>query len=413
MTSSKNHNKKTSYLLEAVAVLVLAILAFAVVGLHLTRPAIPYRQTDTSTMSITVRARVEGIEDETQNVEEDGFVTVSQRLTLRVLSSGPYQGDVYTTEYHGTGPRLSAVRFEEGSQALVMISTLPEEHPSSPSEDQEAQQQTMPETAPQTLVQIADHVRLVPLALIAILFAVVTLRIGRWQGLRALLGLGLSGLFIGGFILPQILSGRDPVLITMVGTALLLAATLYLIQGWNVVGHTALISVMASLIVTSGLAIIGTEVAYLTGFGSEETLYLQATGVHIQMRGLLLAGMILGAAGVLDDVIIAQAVTVFELSDTDSSLTPRTLRDRGMRVGVSHLTSMVNTLILAYASTALPLFILFYLYPEPWHLTINRELIAEELMRALTGSLGLMLAVPLTTLIAAWVAPQFTKPETG
>ena len=80
-----------------------------------------------------------------------------------------------------------------------------------------------------------------------------------------------------------------------------------------------------------------------------------------------------------------------------------------MRIGVSHLTSMVNTLILAYASTALPLFILFYLYPEPWYLTINRELIAEEILRAMIGSIGLMLAVPLTTVIAAWIAPQFIR----
>jgi uncharacterized membrane protein len=121
--------------------------------------------------------------------------------------------------------------------------------------------------------------------------------------------------------------------------------------------------------------------------------------------------MILGAAGVLDDVVIAQAVTVFELHDADAELAPRGLFRRGMRIGVTHLTSMVNTLVLAYASTALPLMILFYLYPEPWHLTINRELLAEEIIRTLVGSIGLMLAVPLTTAISAWVAPKLGGAE--
>ena len=122
------------------------------------------------------------------------------------------------------------------------------------------------------------------------------------------------------------------------------------------------------------------------------------------MRGLLLAGMIIGAAGVLDDVVIAQSVTVFELATANTALSRHELYRRGLKIGVVHLASMVNTLILAYASAALPLIILFYLYPEPWYLTINRERIAEEIIRGLVGSIGLMMAVPLTTAIAAWVA---------
>ncbi|MBN1249539.1 MAG: YibE/F family protein [Anaerolineae bacterium] len=390
----------TRYLLEAAAVLSLAVLASAVLGLHLTRPPIGYQQALLPDVSTTVRARVERIEAETETQTEDGFVTVSQRLVLQVLSAGPYKGEIFEVEYNGMGPTLSAVRFRQGSQALVMISQLNQ----NPAGDE-----TEANEAPEIVVQVADHVRLLPLALIGALFAAVTVSVGRWQGLRALLGLAVSWLFIGGFILPQILANRDPVLVTMVGSALLLAATLYLLQGWNAVGHTALLGVLVSLAITGAIAILAAEVAYLTGFGSEETLYLQATGVTIQMRGLLLAGIILGAAGVLDDVIIAQTVTVFELSKTDPDLRSAELRRRGMRVGVSHLTSMVNTLIIAYASTALPLFILFYLYPEPWYLTINRELIAEEILRALVGSIGLLLAVPMTTLIAAWVAPQFSS----
>ena len=398
-----NPNKQRSvarYVLEAGAVLALAILATTVLALYLTRPPINYAQEQLPGISTTVRARVEKIEEEMQSEEESGLVTVYQKLTLRIVSAGPYEGQVITTDYNGMGPTLSAVRFRQGSSALVMIS----EGSLTPLGTENGEN-----TDTRVLYQVADHVRLMPLAIITALFAIITVAIGHWQGVRALLGLALSGLFIGGFMLPQILAHRDPVLVTMVGTGLLVAATLYLIQGWNVIGHTALLGMLTSLIVTGALAILWTQVAYLTGFGSEETLYLQATGINIDMRGLLLAGIILGTAGVLDDVVIAQAVTIFELSAASPEASFRTLMQRGMRIGVSHLTSMVNTLVLAYAGTALPLFILFYLYPEPWYLTINRELIAEEIVRALVGSVGLMLAVPLTTGIAAWVAPQFRE----
>jgi len=401
-----NPNKERSvarYVLEAGAVLALAVLVTVVLALHLTRPRINYAQEQMPGVSTTVRARVEKIENELQSEDESGLITVYQKLTLRIVSTGPYKGEIITTDYNGMGPTLSAVRFRAGSSALVMISEISLAPPGTESgENSEGVEKRV-------LYQIADHVRLMPLAIITALFAIITIAIGRWQGLRALLGLGLSGLFIGGFILPQILAHRDPVLVTMVGTGLLIAATLYLIQGWNVVGHTALLGMLTSLAVTGALAILWTQVAYLTGFGSEETLYLQATGINIGMRGLLLAGIILGTAGVLDDVVIAQAVTIFELSAASPEASVRTLMQRGMKIGISHLTSMVNTLVLAYAGTALPLFILFYLYPEPWYLTINRELIAEEIVRTLVGSVGLMLAVPLTTGIAAWVAPQFRE----
>ena len=396
-----NPNKERSvarYVLEAGAVLALAILAAVVLALYITRPPINYAQEQMPGVSATVRARVEKIEEEVQSEDESGLITVHQKLTLRIVSAGPYEGEVMTTEYNGMGPSLSAVRFREGSSALVMISEVSLTPPGAENGEK---------TDTRVLTQVADHVRLVPLAIITVLFAVITTAIGRWQGVRALLGLALSGLFIGGFILPQILAHRDPVLVTLVGTGLLIAATLYLIQGWNVIGHAALLGMLTSLAVTGALAIIWTQGAYLTGFGSEETLYLQAAGINIDMRGLLLAGIILGAAGVLDDVVLAQAVAVFELSAASPEASFHTLMQSGMKIGVSHLASMVNTLVLAYAGTALPLFILFYLYPEPWYLTINRELVAEEIVRTLVGSVGLMLAVPLTTGIAAWVAPQF------
>ncbi|MGC9469492.1 MAG: YibE/F family protein [Anaerolineae bacterium] len=389
-----NRRRIVRYVLEGAAVLIIALLASAVVALHLTRPPITYSQ-ERVDIGETVQAQVEAVLETTESQDEGGLYAVYQRLQLRILSDGPHQGESVTVEYNGMGPTLDAVRFQEGARALVMISDLPT------GENGEAR----------TVYQVADHMRLLPLGIAALIFALVAIVVGRWQGLRAIIGLAVSGVVIGVFIMPQILAHRDPVLVTLVGTGLILAVTLYLIQGWNVPGHTALLGMLASLAVTALLAILVTRLTFLTGFGSEETLFLQAVGVGVQMRGLLLAGIILGAAGVLDDVIIAQVVAVFEVSAADTTLRFRDLYFSGMRIGVTHLASMINTLVLAYASTALPLLILFYLYPEPWHLTINRELLAEEIVRTLVGSVGLMLAVPLTTAVAAWVAPLFGTPQ--
>lgn len=390
MTIHHEPHRTIRYVLEGVAVLLIAVLASIAIAMHVSRPPIGYSQ-ETASLGVTVRARVQQVLEESNSLGEDGLIMVNQKLEVRIVSRGEHQGEVVILEYNGSGPTLSAVRFRPGSQALVMISTVPD------STNAEGR----------TLYQVADHVRLVPLALIAASFGGVIVVIGRWKGVRALVGLALSGLLIGGFVIPQILAHRDPVVVALVSTGLLLAITLYLIQGWNVTGHTALVGMLVSLLVTGLLAMLATKVAYLTGFGSEETLFLKAVGIGVQMRGLLLAGMVLGAAGVLDDVIIAQSVAVFELSATDPSLRPRALYERSMRIGVTHLASMINTLVLAYASGALPLLILFYIYPEPWYLTINRELIAEEIIRALVGSTGLLLAVPLTSAIASWVAPHF------
>ncbi len=370
------------YILEGSAVVALAVLTATVVMLHLTRPPLAQKREATSLEDETVSARVVAVEQSHVTTDETGLIIAEQTLTLEIRS-GPHAGERVTVDYYGMGPTEEAVLFREGQQALVMVSRRPDG---------------------EVVFQVADHIRLTPLAALTLLLIAVTIWVGRGQGFRALAGMGLSLLLIGGFIIPQILAYRDAVLVALSGTALLMLVTLYLIQGWNVIGHAAALGLLGSLLLTGGLSVLWARLAHLTGFGSEETLYLQSIGVGVEMRGLLLAGIILGTAGVLDDVVLAQAVTVFELAEADPALPRYELYRRGMRVGVAHLSSMVNTLVLAYASAALPLLLLFYLYPEPWYLTVNRELIAEEIIRTLMGSLGLMMAVPLTTAIAAWAA---------
>lgn len=374
--------RRARYLLEGAAVLLLLVLTAAVVVLQITRPPLGY-EAERASLEETVHGRVLRVLSDEPSVDAGGLMRITQALEVRILSAGPYAGQTVTVTYNGLGPDLETIRFREGHEALIMVSRRPDGA---------------------TFFAVADHVRWWPLGALAALFALVTVLVGRWQGVRALLGLVFSGLMIGGFILPQILALRDPVVVALVGTALLMVITLYLIQGWNSIAHTAVLGLLASLVFTGLLAFLWTRLAYLTGFGSEETLYLQSIGVAVGMRGLLLAGMILGAAGVLDDVVLAQAVAAYELAAADATLSRGEIYRRAMKVGVAHLASMVNTLVLAYASVALPLMLLFYLFPEPWYLTLNRELIAEEIVRTLVGGLGLLLAVPLTTLIAAWAA---------
>lgn len=371
------------YLLEGVAILSLILLIIALGVLHVTRPPEKFASQN-ATQENTVQAKVLAVGDETVSEMPTGEQLYSRDIEVQILSEGPFKGQTMTLNQRRMD-QTSSITPRAGQRVLIILAQQPDG---------------------QVVPFLADRVRLTPLALLAALFVAVTLGVSRGQGLRALLGLLLSLAAIGGFILPQLLAGRAPLLVTFVGMGTLMAVTLYLIQGWNIRTHTAFLALLGCLSVTALLALLWVEVSALTGFGSEETLYLQATGVTLDMRGLLLAGIVIGASGVLDDVVLAQAVSVYEIAEANPALTVREIFRRGMKIGNAHLASMVNTLVLAYASTALPLIILFALYTEPWYLTLNREFIAEEVVRTLVGSLGLLLAVPLTTAIAAWMAPQ-------
>jgi len=371
------------YLLEGVAILSLILLIIALGVLHVTRPPEKFASQN-ATQENTVQAKVLAVGDETVSEMPTGEQLYSRDIEVQILSEGPFEGQTMTLNQRRMD-QTSSITPRAGQRVLIILAQQPDG---------------------QVVPFLADRVRLTPLALLAALFVAVTLGVSRGQGLRALLGLLLSLAAIGGFILPQLLAGRAPLLVTFVGMGTLMAVTLYLIQGWNIRTHTAFLALLGCLSVTALLALLWVEVSALTGFGSEETLYLQATGVTLDMQGLLLAGIVIGASGVLDDVVLAQAVSVYEIAEANPALTVREIFRRGMKIGNAHLASMVNTLVLAYASTALPLIILFALYTEPWYLTLNREFIAEEVVRTLVGSLGLLLAVPLTTAIAAWMAPQ-------
>ena len=252
-----------------------------------------------------------------------------------------------------------------------------------------------------------DLVRRPALWTLTLLFVALAVVIGRWTGARALIGMAFSVLVIARFILPSILAGQSPVLVCIMGALFILIPSLYLSYGWQRKTHAAALSMALCLLVTWILAAVFVAQAHMTGFSSEEATFLVvALRREVDLRGLMLGGVILGALGVLDDVAVAQASAIFQLREANAALSWRELFRRGMVIGRDHIASMVNTLMMAYVGASLPLFLLLIVYREPLGQLLNRELLAEEIVRTLVGSIGLMLAVPVTSLIAALMAAR-------
>lgn len=249
---------------------------------------------------------------------------------------------------------------------------------------------------------ITDHQRGRPMVLMLVLCAGVLIAFARWRGLTAILGLAVSFAALLLFVIPAILTGEPPLLVAIVGAAAIMFAVLYLTHGVNVHTSVAVLGTLASLVLTGLLGYAFTVTTRLTGFGSEETLYLSIMQTQVDVRGLLLAGIIIGALGVLDDVTVTQATTVAELSPTATSRLG--LYQSAIRVGRAHIASAVNTIVLAYAGASLPLLILLVAGGRDVSDLLTSEFLAEEIVRSAVGTIGLVAAVPITSALAALVA---------
>jgi uncharacterized membrane protein len=255
----------------------------------------------------------------------------------------------------------------------------------------------------ETVYFISDRARDGSLVMLLVVFTAVVILIARWQGALSLVGMGLSLLVILRFIIPGILDGYDPVLISVLGAVVIMASSLYLSHGINRKTTTAFVGTGIALALTAVLAGVGISITRLSGLADEQAATLRIiTDAGIQPEGLLLAGIIIGALGVLDDVCVAQASAVFELKGANPALHGWDLFDRAMNIGRDHIASTVNTLFLAYAGAALPLMIILSLGTEPASVLVNRDFLATEIVRTLIGSMGIVASVPLTTGLAAW-----------
>ena len=248
---------------------------------------------------------------------------------------------------------------------------------------------------------VTDVRRLGALGWLALVFVGGVLMVGRWRGLRALIGLAISLWVVIGFMLPAILSGSSPPVVALVGGTAILLVTLYLSHGFNPMTTAAAVGTLGALVVTVVIALVAIDGTRITGFASEDAVFARFAIGELDLRGLVLAGLIVAALGVLDDVTVSQASTVFTVHEADPSQSFAQLVARGMRVGRDHIASVVNTLFLAYAGASLGLLVLFTTSGLPVRELVNTELVAVELVKTMVGSLGLLAAVPLTTVIAA------------
>ncbi len=345
-------------------------------------PIIVWAQAEAPTSAEEIfKARVVEVIEHKEVKREDGSISIQQKLKLVGIEDRWQDREVI---YDSLGlDVLSADSYQVGDTVLVSFS------PGLDDEDN---------------FYIIGFSRTSAIYWLALIFAVIVVLVGRLKGLRALLVLVLTFVIILQFIIPRILAGDSPLLISILGSLLILLISVYITEGFKLTSTIAVLSIFISLLITGFLSVSFSAFTKLTGFVSEEASYLlELANGNLNLKGLLLAGIIIGALGVLDDVIISQVAVVKELKKSNSGLSNKQIYYQAMRVGVSHLSSMVNTLFLAYAGAALPLLILFSIKQPPF-LTftqvVDNEMIATEIVRTITGSIGLVLAVPISTFLA-------------
>ncbi|WP_338897236.1 YibE/F family protein [Streptomyces sp. TG1A-60] len=250
---------------------------------------------------------------------------------------------------------------------------------------------------------VTDVNRKVPLALLAGIFALAVVAVGRLRGVMALVSLAASFLLLTLFILPAILQGSNPLVVAVVGASAIMLIALYLCHGLSARTSVAVLGTLISLVLIGVLGSMFIGWAHLTGNTDDNTGLIHGLYPTIDMSGLLLAGVIIGSLGVLDDVTVTQTSAVWELHEANPSMGWRGLYRAGIRIGRDHIASVVNTLVLAYAGAALPLLLLFSIAQSSVGTVANSELVAEEIVRTLVGSIGLVASVPVTTALAALV----------
>jgi uncharacterized membrane protein len=258
---------------------------------------------------------------------------------------------------------------------------------------------------------LTDFERRRPMLLLALLFAGLVVAFARLRGFLSLVGLAVSLAVVLVFMVPAILDGKSPLAVAVVGAFAVMLTTIALAHGTGAKSLAAMIGTALSLLVTIALAVAFVDLTHLTGLSSEESLFLQTSETGLSLDGLLLAGMVVAALGVLDDVTISQSSTVLALRAANPDQGFRELFGRAMNVGRDHVSATVNTLVLAYVGASLPLLLIFSSSTLGVSDALNLELIAKEVVATLVGSIGLITAVPITTALAALLARRIPSEQ--
>ncbi|MCK1794665.1 YibE/F family protein [Streptomyces sp. XM4193] len=300
-----------------------------------------------------------------------------QQATIKV-TSGPHEGREFTEVITPDDTR----RLSTGQDVVVAHA------PQAPEELQ---------------YSVIDVDRDFPMVLLAIIFALVVVGVGRLRGLLALVGLVITFGVLTLFILPGILQGSNPLVVAVIGGSLIMLVTLYLCHGLTARTSVAVLGTLISLVLIGLLGSLFIGWANLSGNTDDQTALVHSLYPDIEIRGLLLASVLIGSLGVLDDVTVTQTSAVWELKAADPSASWRQVYRSAMRIGRDHIASVVNTLVLAYAGAAMPLLLLFSIAKADTATVATSELVAEEIVRTLVGSIGLVASVPVTTVLAALV----------
>lgn len=320
-----------------------------------------------------------------ESVQYEGGEQIYQMLLI-TITNGDFKGEKVEVE-NGSTASLQQIVYEAGDTVYLSYTR---------DQDDKA------------VFFITDFDRTNGLAILFLGFVLLTLLIGFKRGAFSIISLLISFVIIFIFVLPQIQAGKDPVVIAILSSIIIIPVTFYLSHGFQIKTTISIVGTFISLVITGLLAVYFVNLVNLTGGASEEALFLQNIGGTVyDLRDLLLAGIIIGTMGVMDDVTVSQTSIVFQLYDLKKKITFAELFSRSIKVGKDHISSMVNTLVLVYTGASMPLLLLFMNNPRPFEELLSYELVATELVRMFVGSIGLIIAVPITTALACYVVTKY------
>ena len=311
-------------------------------------------------------------------VEENQKQSIYQELTVEI-TEGSNKGNKVEI-INNPSKSIKASKYELGDNVYVIKSNI----------------------AGEEVYNIADYVRRPVIYVLFAIFILLTLLIAGKKGIYSVIGLAATFLILFIFVLPQLLAKQDPILTAILGALGIIFVSFYLTHGFNKKTTIAVIGTTLTLIIVGIFSSIFINLAKLSGFASEEALFLSNLKPDLSIQGLLLASIIIGMVGILDDITISQSSIAYELKKAAPDLKFNELYKKTMNVGKDHIASIVNTLIVVYTSAALPLLLLFLISENNFSNIINMEIVAEEVVRTLIASIGLIVAVPITTFIACY-----------
>ena len=318
---------------------------------------------------------------ENADLEAQGFTDTVQIVTVKILD-GKFKGQEKVIENMNTGNAAYDIWVDKGDKVLLYAELT---------EDQSEIEN----------IFISDFVRWPNLRNLTLLFIILLILIGGWQGTKALVSLGITAFAIVQFMLPMMLKGHSPIILAILVCLFTTVVTIIIITGFSIKSLSTILGTLSGVLIAGVLSYIMGNIVHLTGLSAQEAqmlLYIPQ-GISFDFKGLLFAGIIIGALGAVMDVAMSISSAMDEIKNTNPSITVKELVQSGFTVGKDIMGTMSNTLILAYTGSAIPLLLLFMAYETSMLKVINLDLIATEIVRALTGSIGLLASIPITAIV--------------